>query len=406
MTETSSQLHGWTRRNFLKAAGAAGAMMLFPWLAYAAESDELDAKADDLEASAAEKQAQADELAAKLETLQAQFNDALVRYNTANDAHDAAVAAMEEAQVRIDEATQRIAELQVQLGNRAAAIYREGEPTFVDVLFGSKSFDDFVTNWDAMEKIGQQDAKLVQESKDVKAEAEAAKEEYSRQEQIAAEELENARVAKEELETAQASLQAEYDQMNDDIAAIHAEIEQVRMDADAAREKEEAAKKAAEQALASQMASSSGSSSGSSGGSTSSTPSASVSGWVNPAPGKYITSGFGWRASIGDYHQGVDLSCKYEPVYCMADGTVTTSGWFGTGGQAVTVNHGNGIVSWYLHGSQLLVSVGQKVSAGQQIMVSGNTGFSTGAHLHFQINVNSPNGVTGTAVNPTAYFGW
>ena len=97
MTETSSQLHGWTRRNFLKAAGAAGAMMLFPWLAYAAESDELDAKADDLEASAAEKQAQADELAAKLESLQTQFNDALARYNTANDAHDAAVAAMEEA---------------------------------------------------------------------------------------------------------------------------------------------------------------------------------------------------------------------------------------------------------------------------------------------------------------------
>ena len=71
MTETSSHLHGWTRRNFLKAAGAAGAMMLFPWLAYAAESDELDAKANDLEASAAEKQAQADEMAAKLEALQA-----------------------------------------------------------------------------------------------------------------------------------------------------------------------------------------------------------------------------------------------------------------------------------------------------------------------------------------------
>ena len=194
--------------------------------------------------------------------------------------------------------------------------------------------------------------------------------------------------------------------MSEDIIAIHAEIEQIRMDADAAREKEEAAKKAAEEALAKQQAAASRPSSPSGSGSTSSTPSTSVSGWVNPAPGKFITSGFGWRASIGDYHQGVDLSCKYEPVYCMADGTVTTSGWFGTGGQAVTVNHGGGIVSWYLHGSQLLVSVGQKVSAGQQIMVSGNTGFSTGAHLHFQINVNSPNGVTGTAVNPTAYFGW
>lgn len=408
MTETSSQLHGWTRRNFLKAVGAAGAMMLFPWLAYAAESDELDAKANDLEASAAEKQAQADEMAAKLEALQAQFNEALERYNVANDAHEAAVDAMNEAQDRIDEATVRIAQLREQLSDRATAIYRKGEPSFIDVLFGSESFEDFVTNWDSMEKIGQQDAKLVQESKDAKAEAEAAREEYSKQEQIAAEELSKARAAKEELESAQASLQAEYDRMSEDIIAIHAEIEQIRMDADAAREKEEAAKKAAEEALAKQQAAASRPSAPrpSGGGSTSSTPSTSVSGWVNPAPGKFITSGFGWRASIGDYHQGVDLSCKYEPVYCMADGTVTTSGWFGTGGQAVTVNHGGGIVSWYLHGSQLLVSVGQKVSAGQQIMVSGNTGFSTGAHLHFQINVNSPNGVTGTAVNPTAYFGW
>ncbi|MDO5043433.1 MAG: peptidoglycan DD-metalloendopeptidase family protein [Slackia sp.] len=405
MNETSSQLHGWTRRNFLKAAGAAGALMLFPWLAYAAESDELNAKADDLEASAAEKQAQADEVAAKLEALQTQFNEALERYNTANDAHEAAVAAMNEAQDRIDEATVRISELQVKLSDRAAAIYREGEPTFIDVLFGSESFEDFVTNWDSMEKIGEQDARLVQESKDAKAEAEAAREEYAKQEEIAAEELSKARAAKEELESAQASLQAEYDQMNEDIIAIHAEIEQVRMDAEAAREKEEAAKKAAEEAIAQQQQAASPSAPSGS-GSTSSTPSTGVSGWVNPAPGKYITSGFGWRASIGDYHQGVDLSCKYEPVYCMADGTVTTSGWFGTGGQAVTVNHGGGIVSWYLHGSQLLVSVGQKVSAGQQIMVSGNTGFSTGAHLHFQINVNSPNGVTGTAVNPTAYFGW
>lgn len=409
MTETGSQTHGWTRRNFLKAAGAAGALMLFPWLAYAAESDELDKKADDLASTAAEKQAQADELAAKLEALQTQFNEALARYNTANDAHEAAVAAMEEAQDRIDDATVLISELQVKLSNRATAIYREGEPSFIDVLFGSESFEDFVTNWDSMEKIGEQDARLVQESKDAKAEAEAAREEYAKQEAIAADELAKARAAKEELEEAQASLQAEYDRMNEDIIAIHAEIEQVRMDADAAREKEEAARKAAEEALAKQQAAASAPStppSSSGDGSTSSTPSISVAGWVNPAPGKYITSGFGWRPSIGDYHQGVDLSCRYEPVYCMADGTVTTSGWFGTGGQAVTVNHGGGIVSWYLHGSQLLVSVGQKVSAGQQIMISGNTGFSTGAHLHFQINVNSPNGVTGTAVNPTAYFGW
>lgn len=404
MTETGSTLHGLTRRNFLKTCGAAGALMMFPWLAYASEADDLEAKASDLEAQANDKQAQMDELSAKLDALEQQFNEALERYNTANAAHEAAVQAMNDAQDRIDAAKVRISETQDQLSNRAVNMYREGNPTFIDVLFGSQSFDAFVTNLDAMQKIGEQDAALVQESKDAKAEADAAYEEYSKQEKIAAEELENARIAKEELEAAQASLQAEYNAMSDEVAAIRAEAEQTRMSAEEARQKEEEAKRAAQEALQSYGGGSVVT--GTPDGSTSSTPSTSVSGWVNPAPGKFITSGFGWRPSIGDYHQGVDLSCSYEPVYCMADGTVTTSGWFGTGGMAVTVNHGGGIVSWYLHNSQLLVSVGQQVSAGQQISVSGNTGFSTGAHLHFQINVGSSNGVNGTAVNPTAYFSW
>lgn len=398
MNEKSSNLRGWTRRNFMKACGAAGAMMMFPWLAYATEADELDAQADNLEASAAEKQAEADALAAKLETLQSKVNKALERYNAANNAHEAAVEAMEEAQSRIDAAEIRLGQLQEQLADRAATIYREGEPSFIDVFFGSQSFDDFVNNWDAMQRIGEHDAQLVQETKDVKAEAEAAHAEYSAQEKVAAEELKNAKAAKQEVEKAQASIQAEYDAMNSEIAALHSEIEQVRMSAKEARRKEREAKKAAEEALAQSYSSGSNYSPGD--GSTSSTPSVSVSGWVNPAPGKYITSGFGWRPSIGDYHQGVDLSCSYEPVYCMADGTVETAGWFGSGGLAVTVNHGGGITSWYLHASSLCVSPGQRVSAGQQVIVSGNTGFSTGAHLHFQINVN------GTAVNPVVYFSW
>ena len=415
MIETGSTICGWTRRNFLKACGAAGVLMMFPWLAYASEADDLEAKADELDAQAEAAQAQMDELSAKLDALEQQFNEALARYNEANEAHEAALTAMDEAQDRIDAAKVRIAETQDQLSNRAVNMYREGNPTMIDVLFGSQSFDAFVTNLDAMQKIGEQDAALVQESKDAKAEADAAYEEYSRQEKVAAEELENARIAKEELEAAQASLQEEYNSMSDEVAAIRAEAEQTRMSAEEARKKEEEAKRKAQEALeqaqaaaaASGGSSSGGSSSGgSSSGSVSTTPSTSVSGWVNPAPGKIITSGFGWRPSIGDYHQGVDLSCSYEPVYCMADGTVTTSGWFGTGGMAVTVDHGGGIVSWYLHNSQLLVSVGQSVSAGQQISVSGNTGFSTGAHLHFQINVGCSNGVNGTAVNPTTYFSW
>ena len=205
MNETGSELRGWTRRNFLKAAGIAGCAMLFPWLAYAAESDELNAKAD--------------EMKAKLDSLQTQYNEALERYNTANDAHEAAVAAMDAAQQRIDEAQSLIESTRNQLAKRANSIYREGSMSMIDVIFGSQSFDDFVTNWDSVERISQQDAALVQQNKDAKAEAEAAHAEYSKQEKVAAEELANAKAAKEELETAQAALQKQYDDMNSDISA-------------------------------------------------------------------------------------------------------------------------------------------------------------------------------------------
>ena len=241
MNETGSELRGWTRRNFLKAAGIAGCAMLFPWLAYAAESDELNAKADELAASAASKQAEADEMKAKLDSLQTQYNEALERYNTANDAHEAAVAAMDAAQQRIDEAQSLIESTRNQLAKRANSIYREGSMSMIDVIFGSQSFDDFVTNWDSVERISQQDAALVQQNKDAKAEAEAAHAEYSKQEKVAAEELANAKAAKEELETAQAALQKQYDDMNSDISAILAEAEQTRMSAEEAKKKEEEA---------------------------------------------------------------------------------------------------------------------------------------------------------------------
>lgn len=133
MNETGSELRGWTRRNFLKAAGIAGCAMLFPWLAYAAESDELNAKADELAASAASKQAEADEMKAKLDSLQTQYNEALERYNTANDAHEAAVAAMDAAQQRIDEAQSLIESTRNQLAKRANSIYREGSMSMIDL---------------------------------------------------------------------------------------------------------------------------------------------------------------------------------------------------------------------------------------------------------------------------------
>ena len=117
---------------------------------------------------------------------------------------------------------------------------------------------------------------------------------------------------------------------------------------------------------------------------------------VRPVSG-VLTSRFGAR--WGSTHTGTDVGAATgTPIYAAADGTVIFSGWKGTLGKLIVVNHGNGIQTYYAHCSSLLVSVGETVSAGQNIAKVGNTGRSTGPHLHFEIRVN------GSAVNPQNYI--
>ncbi len=95
-------------------------------------------------------------------------------------------------------------------------------------------------------------------------------------------------------------------------------------------------------------------------------------------------------------HNGVDLQASIgTPVYAFTDGTVVFSGWDSSGyGNCVKINHGNGMQTIYAHNSQLHVAVGETVVAGQLIASSGNTGNTTGPHVHFEVKVN------GVSINP------
>jgi murein DD-endopeptidase MepM/ murein hydrolase activator NlpD len=98
-------------------------------------------------------------------------------------------------------------------------------------------------------------------------------------------------------------------------------------------------------------------------------------------------------------HAGVDLAAPQgTPIYAMHAGTVVLSRWEGGYGYAVIIDHGDGVKSLYGHTSQLLVSEGQEVSAGERIALVGNTGFSFGAHVHLEVHVD------GTPVDPVAFF--
>ena len=126
-----------------------------------------------------------------------------------------------------------------------------------------------------------------------------------------------------------------------------------------------------------------------------------VSGWVNPCPSYYgVTNEFAWAGAWdGNYHNGIDLgAASGADILSAGPGTVTYVGWYGTGGNAVIVSHGNGVRTIYMHMSAQAATVGQQVSAGDLIGYVGSTGYSTGPHLHFQIEIN------GTPVNPRNYF--
>jgi len=120
--------------------------------------------------------------------------------------------------------------------------------------------------------------------------------------------------------------------------------------------------------------------------------------FVRPTSG-VVTSRFGAR--WGSTHTGIDVGAPIgTPIYAAASGTVIFSGWKGTLGKLIVVNHGNGVQTYYAHCSSLLVSSGATVSAGQLIAKMGSTGRSTGPHLHFEIRVN------GSALNPQRYIGF
>jgi len=100
------------------------------------------------------------------------------------------------------------------------------------------------------------------------------------------------------------------------------------------------------------------------------------------------TSKFGWRKHpvTGEmkFHTGIDLKAFYEPVYCIADGIVSFSGQGEIEGNYVIIDHGQ-VSSVYCHLSKIFFSAGQVIKAGKVLGISGNTGRSTGPHLHFEV---------------------
>lgn len=127
-----------------------------------------------------------------------------------------------------------------------------------------------------------------------------------------------------------------------------------------------------------------------------------VMSWPLDLHQNYITSFFGKRAApiagASTNHGAIDVGVRIgEPVYASLDGTIIYASYYGSYGNMVMIDHGGGIVTVYAHLSNILKSAGTNVKRGETLALSGNTGVSTGPHLHFEVRVN------GVRVDPLDY---
>ena len=118
---------------------------------------------------------------------------------------------------------------------------------------------------------------------------------------------------------------------------------------------------------------------------------------------KYTASGYGMRIDpiykTAKFHNGMDFSANIgTPVYATGDGVIKKAGWQSGYGKIIVVSHGFGYETWYAHLNKYNVRIGQKVVRGEVIGEVGNTGKSTGPHLHYEVHLK------GKVVNPVNYY--
>lgn len=285
-----------------------------------------------------------------------------------------------EAELRELEA--KLAEQMGIMSERLVFIYEHGDTTYLEVVLAATDMKEFLTNYEFMSNIVDQDKATIQKIAEQKAEVER------RRAQLVAQEAELQR-ARANQEQQRAALAAQQEAKK---TALH-KVENDRQAQEQALNELEATSRQLESVIRQAQASNA---------SSSNPPKGSGQlGW--PCDARNITSPFGMRyhpiLKKNKLHTGTDFGASNgSNIYAADNGVVISSGWMGGYGKAVIVDHGKGISTLYAHQSSILVSNGQTVNKGQVIGKVGSTGWSTGAHLHFEVRVN------GVPKNPMNYL--
>lgn len=286
-------------------------------------------------------------------------------------------------------AKEREAQQYADMKVRIQFMYENGQTSYLEALLSSRNISEFLNSADYIAQIQSYDRQKLTEYQDtvesiVNLEAQL-EQEYTDLEAL-----------KSTVESNKATVAAMMRQKESELADISGDIEDAQSDADyyaaeiQAQEELIAAIKRAEAEKAAA-------------GVEEHPYTGGAFRWPCPSSTR-VTSDYGTRVSpmsgASSNHKGIDIGASAgADIIAAADGTVTAASYSSAAGNYVMIDHGGGLYTVYMHASSLLVSPGQTVSAGDVIAKVGNTGISTGSHLHFGVSLN------GSYVSPWSYLG-
>ena len=347
------------------------------------ESKNIDNKIQQEQNALKQGQAEEENLKKQIQELEERIGEAENQMETLRGKIQTKEGQVAEAKEDLEQAEKDVESQTDNLNVRLRTMYKNGSIGFLDVLLGSGSLSEFISNIDMVQRVHSSDKEVlgalkkryeVVNDKKKKLESLQAQLESQRDEQ--AEKQAALTADKTTVSKKKASVSAQNDQREDNIAALNAEASRIEalIQQDIERQQREK-----EEKEGSSGESSSGGSSGS-----------SSSGWTWPVPGHTrISSDYGWRNCPypgREKHSGIDIPAPYgTAVKAASGGTVIHSGYLGSYGNAVLIRHGNSLYTLYGHNSSLVVRSGAKVSKGQTIAKVGSTGNSTGNHCHFEV---------------------
>ena len=289
--------------------------------------------------------------------------------------------------IRLTQLRARLAESRAVLSDRLVALYKADKPDVVTVILESDGFADLLERAEFMERVSDQDGRIINDVRDAKQESVAAEKRLdgleARQSEVTAIVAKRAaeiREIKDGLVSRQNGLQEVRADKHQTLVSVRSDRHELETHL-ASLEKEQAK-------IAARLAG----------------VNVQPAGAVRHGSGRFIwpvngtfTSPFGYR--WGRLHAGIDIAVpEGTPIRAADGGTVAIAGWTGGYGNYTCINHGGGVSTCYGHQSRIAVSVGQSVSQGQVIGYSGNTGNSTGPHLHFEVRIG------GNPVDPMGYL--